>query len=83
MKDIFGYETTCFQCDEEYEQCECTPHEVGFEFEGFTVCEPNVDLKGKFLVDPVEYYGDVYMHWANKYDPAREDDKYLFLTGIT
>lgn len=63
LLDDYGYVNNCCYCSEEYDACECEPFEEGFEFEGFTILEPNVDVSGDYLVDPEVYYGEAYVEW--------------------
>jgi hypothetical protein len=64
--DELGFVDECCQCSEEYDYCECEPHETGFEFEGFMIHEPNVSVCGDRLVDPEVYYGEAYKTWMHK-----------------
>ena len=63
--DDYGYVSFCCFCNEEYDYCECEPFEEGFEFEGFMIFEPNVDVCGDRLVNPDVYYGEAYTRWSN------------------
>lgn len=63
--DELGYVNNCVQCGEEYDWCECEPHDTSFEYEGWVIHEPNVDIGGDRLVDPEIYYGEVYIKWLN------------------
>lgn len=62
--DEIGYVDNCYFCGEEYDTCECEPHQSGFEFEGYIIHEPNVSVCGDRLVDPTVYYGRAYLEWA-------------------
>lgn len=61
------YLERCYFCDNEWGSCRCrfpdsTEEEVpGFEFGGCWITSPNVSCDGMCFVDPILYYGAVYV----------------------
>lgn len=46
----------------------------GFEFEDFYITAPNVDVSGRFFVDPTAYYGEAYTKVAHLFACKRKPD---------
>ena len=75
--NALGHRGQCYFC--EREACSCDDAYPGefvgadppadldtFLFEGVAVYDPKWDVSGRFYVDPVVYYGKVFVEWAKK-----------------
>lgn len=68
---------TCFFCNQKWGSCECPaiPENKAFDFDDCLITEPNVDVTGRFFIDPSQYYGDEWKLWV-KLNPELHDKLY-------